>query len=158
MLHISCKVGHLGFAWYVCFQPYPWVVSGIYLYMQPLLDHLGCQAYILAPHAHVTTTTCIPTSISFDGDHPDLVNICIHILPPTVMWPTYMYNISVTYTVHTCLYLWETEILVGWPSQMVDSWDSLLEISFQVVQQAKNVKRFYYTVHCQIALKNRNSD
>ena len=30
---------------------------------------------------------CHITSISLDGDHPDLVNICIHILPPIVTWP-----------------------------------------------------------------------
>ena len=35
-------------------------------------------------HAHMHT---ILTSMSLEGDHPDLVNICIHTLPPIVMWP-----------------------------------------------------------------------
>ena len=40
---------------------------------------------MLSHAQEVTYMHTILTSMSLEGDHPDLVNICIHTLPPIVM-------------------------------------------------------------------------
>ena len=46
-----------------------------------------CPQYMSKLNIVILAQPYVHTSISLDGDHPDLVNICIQILPPTVIWP-----------------------------------------------------------------------